>query len=117
MTKSFPDVQYRSVRTWYVEKAPALGAYLVELDGLWPLERRPSGLRIFVLSGDMRIRVGGTERVLGAGGYAAIPAGMSYRLLREGRREPRFLAFLSPDSMERVVLEGEGPLPRPDRSP
>ncbi|MEK7232567.1 MAG: hypothetical protein AAB268_02030 [Elusimicrobiota bacterium] len=116
MAERVPDAQSRSARTWYVEKTPTLGAYLVELDGLSPLERRPSGLRIFVLSGLMRLRVGGEERVLGAGGYASIPPRLPYRLLREGRRRPRYIVFLTPDSVERTVIEGAGPLPRPARS-
>lgn len=117
LARSVPDAQGRSSRTWYAEKTPVLGAYLVELDGLSSLERRLSRLRIFVLSGSMRLRAGGEERVLGAGGYAAIPPRMPYRLLREGRKRLRYLALLTPDSMERTVLEGAGPLPRPVRLP
>lgn len=117
LARSVPDAQGRSSRTWYVEKTPSLGAYLVELDGLSSLERRFGKLRLFVLSGRVRLRAGGEERVLGAGGYAAIPPRMAYRLLREGRQRLRYMALLTPDSMERTVLEGMGPFPRPARSP
>lgn len=117
LSRSAPDVRARSSRTWYVEKTPALGAYLIELDGLSPLERRRSALRIFVLSGDVRIRVGGRERLLGAGGYASIPPRMPYRLLREGRRSVRYMAFLAPDSVDRMVLEASDSFSRPAAAP
>jgi glyoxylate utilization-related uncharacterized protein len=83
-----------------------LGVYGVELGGSIPLERSGSALRIIVLSGRIKLRIGGVERVLGTGGYAAVPPGMAYRLLREGKEASLCALFLTPDSRDYAVHEG-----------
>jgi len=117
LAKRVPDVRSGSVKIWYADKSPAQGVYFVELEDSVPLQRLGGELRLLVLSGRMRIRVGAEEKVLGRGGYASIPARSPYRILREGREKLLYMAILRPDFPGRTALEGAGLLKRLARPP
>jgi quercetin dioxygenase-like cupin family protein len=107
-----PDARTGNARIWFVERSAALSVYLVELKGSQPLQRLGGELRLLVLSGRLRLRSGGEEKVLAAGGYASVPPRAPHRLLREGAEPLRYLAFLSPDSPHRKTIESPGLLRR-----
>lgn len=94
------------VKVWAVERSPRLGVYYVLCAApvLDPNRQARSALRIALLKGRARLRVGGVARESGPGAYAVVPAGTVWSVERLGR-EPAVLAvFAAPDAEDLAGL-------------
>ncbi len=98
ITASPPELGAGNVRIWLLEKRPDLAVYYMEPENLVSLRSRPhASLRLLVLSGRMKIRVGAAEREdLGPGAYVSIPRKTPYRIIRQGREKLLLVAILTP---------------------
>ncbi|HBL15204.1 MAG: hypothetical protein A2X36_07135 [Elusimicrobia bacterium GWA2_69_24] len=101
-----PDVRTREASLWWLERSYPLAAYRVELKEPVFLQLRTFGtLRLLVLSGRLDLRVGPAATVVGAGAYASVPAGTSYRARPLGKDPARLLVWLMPDRQNAVPIE------------
>lgn len=102
-----PHESWAHARVWYIERAPARGRYLVELDSRVPLgKHRNADASILMLSGRIKARVAfEEERVIVAGDRLMVPRETNYRLLRVGPRPAVFIITLAPDIRRRRPIE------------
>jgi mannose-6-phosphate isomerase-like protein (cupin superfamily) len=57
----------------------------------------------FVLEGSLQIRLEGSTRTLGPGGFAAVPPGVVHSFANPGDAPTRFLNMYSPSGLEQYV--------------
>lgn len=102
------------VKVWAAERSPRLGVYYVLCAApvLGPNRQARSALRIVLLKGRARLRVGDVARESGPGAYAVAPAAAVWSVERLDR-EPAVLAvFAAPDVADLAGLLRPAP-PQP----
>jgi len=93
-------------KIWIVDRAPDIGVYYVE-----PIHKSPlafhnqATVRMFVLSGRMKLRLNFDEKVLGPGSFAVIPIETMHRITRVGHEKLICAAIYTPDDRSRSFFE------------
>ena len=106
LSRRVPDGQTKNSRVWFVEKTQGVGVYYTELTGSVPLQARWNAtLRIFVLTGRMKIRAGPKEEIVGSGAYISIPPKVPYRILRIGPERLLYAVVVTPDDHRLTMNE------------
>lgn len=105
-----PDFKTPNINMWIVESSPRAGIFYVEPTNLMSLRFQPvSNLKLVVLKGRMKVRVGAQERILETGAYVSIPPSTTYRFSKVGGQRAIYAAILSPD-VRNAALILEDPL-------
>jgi hypothetical protein len=102
------------VKVWAAERSPRLGVYYVFCAApvLGPNRQARSALRIALLKGRARLKVGDAARESGPGAYAVAPAGTVWSVERLGRDPAVLAVFAAPDAANLAELLRPAP-PRP----
>lgn len=96
----------RNEKIWIVERSPDIAVYYVELMRKSPLAfHNQATVRVFVLSGRMKLRMSFEEKMLGPGSFAVIPLETMHRITRAGREKLIYAAIYTPDVRSRSLFE------------
>ena len=113
-----PNVETTAARTWVVEKTPEVGALLIEVVGTLPLHYHPDGAhRLYLIEGELKVRVGTRELTMRPGDYLSIPRNVRHKIqLATGQTRALLGTVDTPpvDPQKTVWLEA-APTPVPRR--